>query len=243
MSTKSRWNNGVLEFYDGTTFERVAPLAPIYFVDDFEGTVIQTVAAGVKGWTVKDTAGGAETIVANQHGGIASLALTAGNEKQEAGLYKGDALNFNLDKGPVIEFRAAVHTEPTDQAEIYFGLANAYVEGPIAEADAGPTVHALFMFDGSLVCTLHADDASHDNNAIATGVTVVLDAFHIFRIDFTTITDVKFYIDNVRVGSATTVDMSNGSNVVTQPFIFAHKETGTGVAELYLDYVKAWSKR
>jgi hypothetical protein len=242
MSTKMRWRNGIATFYDGTTQESM-PVAPFVLYDDFEGTVIRTVAAGVKGWTVKDTAGGAETILANQHGGILSLALTAGNEKQEAGIYLGDALNFNLDKGPIFECRAAVHTAPTDQGELYFGLTNAYVEGPIAEADAGPTVHALFMFDGGLVCTIHTDDTANDNDAKPTGVTAVLDAFHVFRIDFTTASDVKFFIDGVAVGTATTFDMSTGANVVTQPFIMAHKETGTGVAELYVDYVKVWSAR
>ncbi len=242
-STKAKWRNNILTYFDAGSYETTLPVAPILFYDDFNNTVLQTAAAGVVGWTLKDTGGGTEAVVANQHGGVYSLNLDATNEKQEAGMYWGDALNWNLDKGPIIEIRAAVHTAPTSQAEIYFGLANAYVEGPIAEADAGPTVHAFFAFDGSLVCKIFTDDASTDNDAVLTGTTCTLDQFYIFRIDATVITDVKFYIDGNAVATSTTFDMSNGSNVVTQPFIMVHKETEVGVGSLYVDYVKIWSPR
>jgi len=247
MSTKTRYRNGIWILEESTTHETLLASAPFELKDHFEGTVIQTVAAGVKGWTVKDTSAAGDAlpaIVANQPRGVVSLHLDGGqNEKEESGLYLGDCLNFNLDYGPVIEFVAAVHVTPTSQAELYFGVANAYAEGPIAEADAGPTVHAFFMFDGGLVCTLHTDDASHDNNAIATGITVVEDAYHVFKIDMTTITDVLFFIDGTRVGSGTTFDMSNGTNVVVQPFMMAHKETGTGVGTLYIDKVYAYQAK
>jgi len=61
--------------------------------------------------------------------------------------------------------------------------------------------------------------------------------------DFTIITDVKFYIDGVAVGTGTTFSMANGTNVVTQPFLMAHKETSAGLGVLYVDYVKIWSPR
>ena len=37
MSTKSKFFGGVLTYYDSSTFERVLPLAPITFYDDFLG--------------------------------------------------------------------------------------------------------------------------------------------------------------------------------------------------------------
>jgi hypothetical protein len=245
MSIKAAWRNGILTFYDANTHERVLPLAPLVFVDDFLSTDLMVAASDVRGWTKKDTGVGnvPAAILANQHGGVVQMGLDATNEKQEAGLYMGDALNWNLDKGPIIEIGAAIHTTPTGQAEIYFGLANAYVEGPIAEADAGPTVHAFFCFDGALACKIFTDDTSNDNDAVATGVTVVEDALHIFRIDATNPADVKFFIDGVQVAPATTFDMSTGANVVLQPFIMVHKETGTGLGVLYVDFVRIWSPR
>lgn len=247
MTTKAKYRNGIFTLFESTTHETIFAAAPFDIKDHFEGTVIQTVAAGVKGWTVKDTsvAGNAlPIIVANQAMGVVSLHLDGGSdEKEESGLYVADALNFNLDKGPIIEIIAAVAVTPTLQTELYFGLANAYVEGPIAEADAGPTIHAFFCFDGSLACKIFTDDTSNDNDAVATGITVVEGAYHIFKIDMTTISDVLFFIDGARVGSATTFDMSTGSNVVVQPFLMAHKEIGLGVGTLYVDKVLAYQPK
>jgi len=246
MSTKSKWINGILTFFDGGTFETVRPLAPFVFEDDFEGTVIRTTAAGVAGWTVKDTSAvgvALPAILVNQPGGVVRLLLDAQSEKQESGLYLGDALNFNIDKGPIFECRVNVAVLPTGQAEVYFGLANAYVEGPIAEADAGPTVHAFFCLDGAGAVTVHTDDTSNDNDAVATGVTAVAGTYNIFRIDMTTPASVKFYIDGVGVATGTTFDMSTGTNVVLQPFLMAHKEAGTGLGTADVDYVRVWSPR
>jgi hypothetical protein len=234
----------VLVFYDSVTHEFLdiqgAGCKKFY---DFTADDFQVSAAGVEGWTKKDTSAvgtTVEAILANQSGGVMQLALDATNEKQEAGIYFGDALNFNIDKGVVFEARAAVHTAPTGQSEIYFGLANAYVEGPIVEADAGPTIHAFFCYDAALTPTIHTDDTSNDNDAVSTGVTSVLDTYEIFRIEILDPTDVKCYIDGTRVGSATTLDMSTGANVVLQPYLFCHKETGTGLGDFYVDYVKVW---
>jgi hypothetical protein len=34
--------------------------------------------------------------------------------------------------------------------------------------------------------------------------------------------------------------MANGTNVVVQPFLMAHKETSAGDGVIYFDYVKAY---
>jgi hypothetical protein len=245
-TTKSRWKNGILEFYDSATAETIRAMAPLWFCDDFLGYQLNDyVVAEQTGaiWLAKDTSGGAEALLADGPSGILRLALTADNEKQEAGLYWGDERPLVLNQGLNIEFRAALHTLPTGQAEIYFGLAGDYVEGPIAEADAGPAEHIFFAFDGSGACKLFTDDATTDTDATATGITVLADAYHIYRIDCTTITDIKFCIDGARVGAATTHAVGATAALALQPFIMVHKETGTGVGELYVDYVKIWQKR
>lgn len=245
FSSRNLSGNQYTRIFDTVTHETVNIInGKVAFVDDFISTDFMVAASGVMGWTKKDTSAAGDTyeaIVANQPGGVMKLELDEGqNEKEEAGIYFGDALNFNLDKGVIFECRAAIHTAPTLQSEIYFGFANAYVEGPIAEADAGPTIHAFFCYDGALTPTIHTDDTSNDNDAVATGVTSVLDTYEIFRIDCIDPASVKFYIDGARVGSATTFDMSTGANVVVQPFLFAHKETSAGDGVVYIDYVKMW---
>lgn len=244
---KSSYNwagTGKFAIWDSVTYETLFVSDPLFFHDDFI-TDAQVKASGLPGWTKKITGAAPPTtaLVADQHGGIFALSLTSASQKQEAGIYFNDEHPLNLDKGPIIEIRAAVSTTPTSQTELYFGLANDYVEGPIAEADAGPTVHAFFCFDGSLACTIHTDDTSNDNNATSTGVTVTEGTYYIFRIDATTITDVHFYINGAKVAGATTFDMSTNSNVMVQPFLMAHKETEVGVGVLRIDYVKFWCGR
>ena len=237
--------NQYTRIYDRSTHETLDILgAKVKFYDDFNHTTVwSTTNEGP--WLAKDTGAAGtvlEEILANQSGGVMKLELDEGqNEKEEAGLYFGDARTFNLDKGLIFEARVAVHTAPTDQAEIYFGLSGVYAEGPIAEADAGPLVHAFFCFDGALTPTIHTDDnGGADNDAVATGVTEVLDTYSIFRIEILDVTSVKFYIDGVRVGAATTFSVANGTNVLVQPFLMAHKETGAGDGVAYFDYVKVW---
>jgi hypothetical protein len=241
MSTKQVYRNGIWTLYESTTHERVAPFAPILFYEEFLGT---TLVAGATIWTAKDIhAEATEANIADQHGGVFGMGIGATDAEQEAGLTMGDHLNFNLDKGPIIEFVAALHTLPTLLAEIYFGIGNNYTKGTLAAADQGPTIHAAFMFDGSGVCTLHTDDnGGEDNNAVATGVTILADIYHVFRIDFTTITDVLFFIDGVNVGTAG-LSMANGADVVVQPYMMVYKSAGAGLGDLYVDSVKIWSKR
>lgn len=247
FKAQSLLGNQYVRVYNASTHETLRIEGAAYeFRDDFDQSVIQTTAAGVKGWTVKDTGAATEALVANQGCGVVSLNLTNANEKQEAGLYLADALNFNLDKHVIFEARVAVHTTPVNQAELYFGLANAYVEGPIIEADAGPTIHALFAVDaGALTSTIHTDDTVNETAAggVATGHTYVLDTYYVFRIDVTDPAKVKFYINGARKAPTTTFNMSQGANVVVQPFFMAHKEAdgaGTGAGSLYIDYVKVW---
>jgi hypothetical protein len=219
--------------------------ASVFFADDFLGKYENVYIAADNSagpWIEKLTGAAPPTIVMLDSigGGALSFNLTADEQKQEAGIYFNNYKNFNIDKGVIFEARVAVHTAPTAQSELYFGVANDYVEGPIAEADAGPTVHALFCYDGALTPTIHTDDATTDTDAVATSVTSVLDTYAIFRIDASVPASAKFYINGVRVGSSSTFDLSAGANVVVQPFIMAHKEAGVGVGSMYLDYVKMW---
>jgi hypothetical protein len=242
MSTRSKWVNGILTFFNDTEYESVKPIAPVTFYDDFLNTQLQTAAAGVEGWTALSTGTPTtEAILANQHGGVYTIALAATSENEEVGIYWGDALNWNIDKGPIFEIRANISVIPTLLTEIYFGLANAHAAGPISTG--GPTIHAMFCLDGAATPVIYTDDTSNDVDATATGVTVTTGAYNVYRIDMTNAADVKFYIDGASVGGGTTHDMSTGTNVVLQPYIMAQKASGAGLGTINIDYVRVWSGR
>jgi len=94
-----------------------------------------------------------------------------------------------------------------------------------------------------LVPAIATDDATIDTpvagGATTTGITAfALDAFHVFRIDCTTLADIKFYVDGVSVLGSTTFSLATNANVMVQPFLMCHKETSAGDGELYIDYVR-----
>jgi hypothetical protein len=229
-ATKSKWQNGQLAFYDGTTYETVLPLSPIYLYDDFLGTVVN---ADV--WTEVDTNNATKATLHS----ISTYSFTNTDQIQDAGLYGG--LDFNLDKKPIFECRLAITTSPDNLSELMIGLSgDAYVSADNVAAADDIDIHAFFVFDGSLVCTIYADDGSSDNNAVATGITVTGSAYHIFRIDCSNVADVRFYIDGVRVGAATTISMANGTDVMVRPYIVMTKSGGAGLGVYTLDYIRVW---
>ena len=242
MTTRYTYRNGLLTFYESSTAESMPVGAPILLYEEFLGT---TLVAGATLWLAKDThAEATEANIADQHGGVMGLGIGVTDAEQEAGLTMGNQLNLNLDKGFIIEYVVALQTLPTLLTEIYFGVGDNYVKGRLAAADEGPLVHAMFMADGSGAITIHTDDnGGEDNNAIATGVTVLAGIKHVFKIDFTTIGDVLFYIDGARVASSTGFSMANGTNVMVQPTMMVYKSAGAGLGDLYVDSVKVWSKR
>jgi hypothetical protein len=107
------------------------------------------------------------------------------------------------------------------------------------------TEAAWFRFDASLVCKVETDDTTNNNDDIATGHTAVAGTYDIYRIDFTDLTDVKFYINGTRVASGTTFDMSNltAGEQQMQPYFSLDKTSGTGLGDINIDYVKIFSNR
>lgn len=244
MSIKANWDstNGLISYHDSITYETVLPVSPVVFCDDFNGQVINT----VQNWTVKDTSAVGNTtpaLVEDGANGILTCMLDATDEKQESGLYANNKRHWVLNQGLIFEARITPAVLPTGQAELYFGLAGDYVEGPISEANAGPAEHILFCLDGSGEILIFSDDTVNDKNQITSGVTLTAGTYAICRIDCTTITDVKFYINGNAVATGTTFNMSTVAALKLQPFFMAHKEAATGVGTLYVDFCRVWQKR
>ena len=87
------------------------------------------------------------------------------------------------------------------------------------------------------------DDAVADTPG-ATGVTAVASTYNIFRIDATTQTNIKFYIDGARVaGSTTFSSASNTANSKCQPYFACDKTSNAATATMLIDYVKIWQNR
>lgn len=240
MGTKATYNGGGgnLAFYQSSTHERF-PIAPLVFYDDFLGTAV--LSDGTVMWSVVEVALNlAIDPLADTANGVMQLTMDADNNAEDAVLYWGDQKGISLKHGAVFECRARVAVAPTLTGQIVFGMAGDHH----LDKDS-VTESAWFKFDGGLAALAETDDTTNDNDDVATGVTVAVGEYRVYRIDFTNLSDVKFYINGVGVATGTTFDMSNlsDSEAVMQPYFSIDKGADTGVGTLWLDYVRIWSNR
>lgn len=236
--TKSKWRAGQLAFYDGTTYETVKPLAPTILYDDFLGTTLNG-----DFWTAADTGAGAVTQAASN----LIFTTNVAGATDENGVYGKDDKAWNADKGFIFECRAKLTVAPTIGTEILLGVQNDnWTAGANRKLVADEVaIGAFFGFyttvGAGLVAVIRTDDAANNSGIVSTGVTSVAGTYQVFRIDFTEVANVKFYIDGVNVCSTTTFNMSNGANIMFQPLVVAQKvgvDAGLGI--LYLDYIRIW---
>jgi len=237
-STRAKWRANQLAFYDGGTYETVLPLGNQYLYDDFFGTAINTDI-----WNGINT----NEATCTATGSIVTAAITADVTAQDAGVV-GLGLEWNTEHGLIFEARVAVAVAPTLDGEVMIGVqgeAYASASNQILNADEVASCYAAFGFyatlDAGLGCVIRTYDGATNSGIIDTATDVAVNIYHIYRIDFTDISSVKFYIDGVGVATGTTFDFSNGANQMVIPVVVAEK-TGADAAlgSILVDYVRMW---
>ena len=233
-------NTGRQVFYDGSTFETLMTGFPVQYIEDFLGVAGGGPFDGTTKWNVVDVGTATEAIVADSSNGQFLLHLAADNEAEDAVLYHGDNKTFDVGNGLIFEARVNMAVAPGVGVCAVFGMCGDHNLDKDTVTEA-----AWFRFDASLVCKVETDDTTNNNDDIATGHTAVAGTYDIYRIDFTDLTDVKFYINGTRVASGTTFDMSNltAGEQQMQPYFSLDKTSGTGLGDINIDYVKIFSNR
>ncbi len=251
MTTRTKYNAGVQTFYEDIAFETVMPMAPLRFEADFLGAgALSIAAAGTptigSPWCQKIVGLGPPTVggIANASGGIVQAALTITSEKQDAVLYWNDSRGLDVTKGLIFECRAALTVAPSAAGvQAVWGVAAAWIDGP-----DNNTQYLEFGCTASNALLIRSRDGTTQNSIAAApigGTAVTLDtSFHQFRIDATKVTDVVFYYDGNRVNAVGSISFAaTGANAILQPYLAVYKASGTGVATLQADVVRAWSNR
>ena len=246
MKQSYEYKNGLPTAYDVSTQERMPMAPPVYFYDDFLGAdgLAAMVAggseeSGVK-WAVIDVGGASQAYVADAANGAVALTIAATSEAEDAVLCWNDQLGLDVTNGGIFEFRAQLAVLPTTGVACVAGLA-----GPHNLDKDTVANHAWFRWQASAVLLTESDDTTNNNDDTATGLTTLVTTYGIYRIDFSVLTDVKFYVDGVNVATGTTFDMSNlsAAEKIMQPYFSLDKASGTGVGTLQIDYVKFWGPR
>ena len=241
-ATKSGWRGSQLFFRDGTTYETVLPLAPQVVFDDFRGAVYDS-----NQWLYNDAGAATEALSADV-AGVHDVVLTfdATNENQEAGIgWQGNQLPFNPTKGLVLEARMALVTLPTLVTEAHLGfLGEAFVDDKQIVSAEDYKIYCVFSAVGSGIITINCDDnVAGPQHAVATGITVLAGAYHIYRIDMTDITNILFYIDGAGVATGTTFTLDSLVADTLQPVAFMTKHDGAGLGVMNVDFIKIWQNR
>ena len=243
MSVKCKWNwhnTGHQVFYDGSTYETLMTSFPVFFYEDFLGSAGGDIFDGTIKWNVVDVGAATEAIVSDSSNGQFLLHLAANSEAEDAVLYHGDNRTFDVGNGLIFETRVNMAVAPGTGVTAVFGMAGDHNLDKDTVAEA-----AWFRFQASMACLVETDDTTNNNDDVATGHTAVAGTYDIYRIDFTEIADVKFFINGARVASGTTFDMSNltAAEQQMQPYFSLDKATGTGLGDINIDYVKIWQNR
>ncbi len=235
MSTKARYEGGVLRYYDGTTFETLHAMAPLWWKDDFNNQALDTTV----NWTLLDTGAATEALVEDAPNGVIALALDATSEAQLAGMSWNDKRQLVLNQGLNIEYRFRFSVLPSASTSIAaLGLAgdhNATLD-TVAES-------IIFRADGNGAITVENDDTSNETTKVATGVTVTTSDWVVGRIDCSNIADIIFYLNGNRVAGGTTFTMATTPTLALQPYARISKASSTSVGTIQIDYVKIWQNR
>ncbi|MBA7541321.1 hypothetical protein ES705_33632 [subsurface metagenome] len=250
---KYNWfNTGFPLVYDKSTQESLVPMFPIIFYDDFIGADVAfpatgTAEAGCKwGQVIVGAAPPTVTKVADEINGVAALALTNADQAQIAVLSWGDQESLSLERGLIFETRLTFNVLPltgTEDVQAVFGLAGAH-NAALDSVDC----FAWFKVESAANTALlweTEDNVVTDNDNDASTV-LEANVYHIFRIDATDISAVKFYVDGALVGTG---DMSGLIGTVgnVQPYFNVSKidppAATTGTGTMLVDYVRIFQDR
>lgn len=212
------------------------------FEDDFFGADTFATAGQGSPWAIADTSSsGTPTYATVSPSATGELALTLAStsEVENVCLSFGDKLCFDIDNIQRFEARVKVSSMTTG-SELVFGLGSARNDTQDSVAN-----NAWFKMVGATSTTalvVETDDGTNDYDDKATGATLST-TYKKFVIDFTGgKSNVKFYVDGVRVAASTTFDMSNATSSL-QPIIQIQKAANTNVDAVTIDYVKVVCKR
>jgi hypothetical protein len=237
----------VLAFFDGATDETTASFRPCAIDEDFIGpghSAIPAAGAPAVGYAwvskiVKTAGTPTLAIMPNSAAGIVQLALDPTAESQEATLYANDQLNWDVTKSLRYEARVSMAVLPSlAGVEMVFGLQSAWIAGP---DNAG--FYVRFQANGSGLIYMQTKDGVN-TLSVSTGVTLLAGAFHVFRIDATTLTDIRFFIDGIPVTVPGTFSFAAvPPSSILQPYASVYKAAAAGLGTMQIDMIQVAADR
>ena len=190
--------------------------------------------------------------------GVFRLAHTTDNETQAVALHLGGTNAISPTKEVIFEARVKI-TLATDTYfhedsvyEVIIGMCTAGSAASVsAAAFDGFADNVGFRLGGGAQTTnsifLESDDGTTDNDDKDSGIDFTSGTYHVYKIDMTDTSDVKFYVDGVSANNGNTFDMSGiAATDYLEPFIMMARTNASGTERAHtmdIDYVKCIWKR
>lgn len=213
---------------------------------DGSGFVWQVVQAGTSNAAVIE---GREDIPP----GRTTFRCSTASETQEVGVTFGDRLLLDPNKKLNFEIKMKVKVPPSAASKetLSFGLlfGNWIATSGSTFGPATVAKRVLFRLDysASTLSTLaiNTDDNTRDVTGTY-GTTIADEQELILRVDMSSLSNVKFYLNGARILATTTFNMSGlGASDFGQPFIAVSKYNtpGAAVPELDVEYLSYWATK
>jgi len=208
--------------------------------EDFLGASGATLPAP---WGEQDTSSAGSPVTAYVNGrlnGAYELTHDTQDEAQMMSLYWSDQLMIDPTQNPYFEARVNIATDGSTLSanqRVVFGLASARN----ATLDS-ITHHCWFRVEGaSLVVKVEGDDGTTDTNDQATDFSYTNDTYHVYKIDMSDLSNVRFVFDGQDCGSVDVSAMTSSNGL--QPFIEIQKDGDAEEDSIEVDYVKvSWDR-
>lgn len=207
-------------------------VASLTIWDDFIGDYPAAATAINVGWTKLET-NGVGVVGSDEVNGVLKFSIDTATEAATEALYMVNS-PATITKGPILKGRIAIFDIGDHAAlDINFGLAN---DCHATDFDA-TTRYIAFHLDGAALDILaQSYDGTTTVAATDTTVNAVDDTFFTFEIDCTDLTDVKLYINGVRVLATTAFDISAWTGACT-PIVHVEKSSNDTPGDVRVDYL------
>lgn len=208
----------------------------LIFDDEFLGTRTYSSSVATDGWLYSSDGSAAITHATAGTAGAAQITLSGDATPAYLALHFGDILCFDIDTLRQIEIKAKVASLGADSIA-YVGVTSAHN----ATAD-DVAQSAWFRIDGTAgTIYVETDDATNETSLIPTGQELS-SAYKTLKISFARgKSDVRFYIDDVRVAASTAFDMSGYAGSF-QPYIRLGRAESADASVLSVEDIKIYYK-
>lgn len=213
-----------------------------HFVGDWPAAGTALTGQGAYSWSKTET-NGLGVISQDVANGVLKFSFDAVAEAATATLFMENS-PVAPSKGGVAEFILAVYDIGDDAAlDIDFGLAS---DDHATDFESVAEFVAFHLDGSNLSLKVHSDDGTTDTAAVDTTVDLVDDTFYKFKIDFSDLSDIKFYYaamgsDYTRVASGSTFDVSQASANWT-PIVMVEKTSNDTTADVRCDRIRVQGK-